>query len=69
MFGDRLNTAENVIEGFTQIDAMVGYQYKNVKFQLNARNINDVETFQRSIFGTFVPQSPRIIIASMAFEL
>ena len=69
MFGDRLNTAENVIEGFTQIDAMVGYQYKNVKFQLNARNINDIETFQRSIFGTFVPQSPRTIIASIAYEL
>ena len=69
MFGDRLNTEENVIEAFTQIDAMVGYQYKNVTFQLNARNLNDVETFQRSIFGTYVPQSPRVIIASIAFEL
>ena len=69
MFGDRLNTDENVIEAFTQIDAMVGYQYRSVKFQLNARNINDVETFQRSIFGTYVPQSPRVIIASIAFDL
>ena len=69
MFGDRLNTEESVIDAFTQLDAMVGYQFKNVKFQLNARNINDVETFQRSIFGTFVPQSPRVIIASIAFEL
>ena len=69
MFGDRLNTEENVIEAFTQVDAMVGYQYRNVKFQLNARNLNDVETFQRSIFGTYVPQSPRVIIASVAFEL
>ena len=69
MFGDRLNTEENVIEAFTQVDLMVGYQYRNVKFQLNARNINDVETFQRSIFGTYVPQSPRVIIASVAFEL
>ena len=69
MFGDRLNTDENVIEAFTQIDAMVGYQYRNVRFQLNARNINDVETFQRSIFGTYVPQSPRVIIASIAFDL
>ena len=69
MFGDRLNTEENVIEAFTQFDAMVGYQYRNVRFQLNARNINDVETFQRSIFGTYVPQSPRVIIASVAFDL
>ena len=69
MFGDRLNTEENVIEAFTQFDAMVGYQYRNVRFQLNARNINDVETFQRSIFGTYVPQSPRVIIASLAFDL
>ena len=69
MFGDRFNTEENVIEAFTRIDAMIGYQYKNLKFQLNLQNINDVETFQRSIFGTYVPQAPRRIVGSIAFEL
>lgn len=68
MFGDRLNTEESVIEGFTRIDAMVSYEYKNVKLQVNAQNLTDVETFQRSIFGTFVPQQPRRILASMAFR-
>lgn len=69
MFGDRLNTAENTIEAFTRVDLMLGYQYKNLKLQLNVQNLNDTETFQRSIFGSFVPQFPRRVVASVIFEL
>ncbi len=69
MFGDRLNTDENIIEAFTRFDLMLGYQYKNLKFRLNMQNLNDVETFQRSIFGSYVPQMPRRIIGSVVFEL
>ena len=69
MFGDRFNTEENVIEAFTRIDAMIGYQYKNLKLQLNLQNINNVETFQRSILDSYVPQSPRRIVGSIAFKL
>ncbi|MEM6734614.1 MAG: TonB-dependent receptor [Bacteroidota bacterium] len=68
MFGDRLNTEESVIDSFTRIDAMVAYEYKNAKFQINAQNLNDVETFQRSIFDTFVPQFTRRIVASIAVK-
>ena len=69
MFGDRLNTDESVIDGFTRIDAMASYEYKNAKLQVNVQNLNDVETFQRNIiFGTFVPQPTRRIIASIAFK-
>ncbi len=68
MFGDRLNTEASVIDGFTRFDAMMGYEYRNARFQLNVQNLNDVETFQRSILGTFVPQFPRRILASIAFE-
>jgi len=68
MFGDRLNTAANTIEAFTRFDAMLGYQYKNMSLRLNVQNLNDVETFQRSIFGTYVPQMPRRIIGSVAFK-
>ena len=69
MFGDRLNTEENIIEAFTRFDLMLSYQYKNLKFQVNAQNLGNTETFQRSIFGSFVPQSPRRIVASVALEL
>ncbi len=69
MFGDKFNSEENIIEGFTRLDLMLGYQYKHFRFQLNAQNLNNVETFQRSIFGSFVPQPPRRIVASIAFEL
>ena len=69
MYGDRLNTAENVIPGFTRVDAMLGSQYKHVRLQLNVQNLGKVETFQRSIFGSFVPQSPGRVLASRAFEL
>ena len=69
MYGDRQNTAENVIPGFTRVDAMLGYQYKHVRLQLNVQNLGNVETFQRSIFGSFVPQSPGRVLASIAFEL
>ncbi|MEM6845705.1 MAG: TonB-dependent receptor [Bacteroidota bacterium] len=69
MFGDRLNTDESVIDGFTRIDAMASYEYKNAKLQLNVQNLNNVETFQRNIiFGTFVPQPTRRIIASLAIK-
>lgn len=69
MFGDRLNTAENTIEAFTRFDLMLGYQYRHLKFQLNAQNLNNTETFQRSIFGSYVPQFPRRVVASVLFEL
>ncbi len=69
MFGDRMNTDENIIEAFTRFDLMLGYQYKYLKFQLNVQNLGNTETFQRSIFGSFVPQYPRRIVASIAFEL
>ena len=69
MFGDRLNTDDNTIEAFTRADLMLGYQYKHVRLQLNLQNFNNVETFQRSIFGSYVPQFPRRIVASIAFEL
>ena len=67
MFGDRSNTEENIIEGFTRFDLMLGYQYKHLKFQLNVQNLGNTETFQRSIFGSFVPQLPRRMVASVAF--
>ena len=69
MFGDRLNSEANVIDAFTRVDLMLAYQYKHLKFQLNVQNLNNAETFQRSIFGSFVPQAPRRVIASIAFEL
>lgn len=69
MYGDRLNTAENTIEAFTRLDLMLGYQYRHLKFQLNAQNLNNAETFQRSIFGSFVPQFPRRVVTSVVFEL
>ncbi len=69
MFGDRLNTAENTIEGFTRIDAMLGYEYNNVRLQLNVQNLSEVETFQRSIFGSYVPQMQRRVIGSLAIRL
>ncbi len=68
MYGDRLNTDVNVIDAFTQIDAMLAYEYKNLNFQVNFQNLNDVRTFQRSIFGSFVPQSPRRILTSLAIN-
>ena len=68
MFGDRLNTEESVIDAFTRIDAMASYEYKNAKLQVNVQNLNGVETFQRSIFSTFVPQPARRIIASLAIK-
>ncbi len=68
MFGDRLNTEENIIDGFTRIDAMVSYEYKHLKLQVNVQNLNDVETFQRSIFGSFVPQVPRRVLGSLAIR-
>ena len=69
MFGDRLNTSENIIDGFTRIDAMASYENKNVKLQINVQNLNNVETFQRNIiFGTFVPQPTRRIITSLAIK-
>lgn len=69
MYGDRFNTDANTIEGFTRFDMLIGYQYKHTKFQVNANNLGGVETFQRSIFGSYVPQTPRRIIASIAFKL
>jgi len=68
MYGDRLNTAVNVIDRFTRVDAMLAYEYKNINFQVNFQNLNDVRTFQRSIFGSFVPQFPRRIITSLAVK-
>ena len=68
MFGDRLNTDENTIDAFTRVDAMAAYEYKNAKIQINVQNLNDVETFQRSIFGTYVPQFTRRMIASLTFK-
>ena len=68
MFGDRLNTPENTIEDFTRVDVMLGYEYQNVRLQLNIQNLNDVETFQRSIFGSYVPQQQRRAIASFAYR-
>lgn len=69
MFGDRLNSEDNVIEAFTRFDFMLGYQYKHMKFQLNVQNVGNTETFQRSIFDSFVPQYPSRILASVAVEL
>ncbi len=69
MFGDRLNTSENTIEAFTRIDAMLGYQYKNIMLRFNVQNLSDVDTFQRSIFGTYVPQMQRRVIGSIAVKL
>ena len=69
MYGDRLNTAENTIEGFTRIDAMLGYQYKNIMLRFNVQNLSDVDTFQRSIFGSYVPQMQRRVIGSIAVKL
>lgn len=68
MYGDRLNTEENVIGDFTRIDAMVGYQYRHMRIQLNVQNLSDAETFQRSLFGSFIPQLPRRVIGSIAFK-
>ena len=69
MFGDRLNTDVNVIDAFTRLDVMASYEYKNIKFQVNVQNLNDVRTFQRSIFDSFVPQFPRRIVTSLAIKL
>lgn len=69
MYGDRANTIENTIDAFTRLDLMLGYQYRNLKLQLNVQNLGNTETFQRSIFGSFVPQSPRRVVASVLFEL
>lgn len=69
MFGDRLNTAENTIEAFTRVDLALAYEFKHLKFQVNANNIGDVKTFQRSLFGSYVPQFPRRIIASVTYKL
>lgn len=69
MFGDRLNTVENTIGGFTRVDLSVAYQFNHLKFQLNANNIGNVKTFQRSIFGSYVPQFPRRILASISYKL
>ncbi len=69
MFGDRLNTEENTIEAFTRIDAMLSYQYKNVMLRFNVQNLSDVDTFQRSIFGSYVPQMQRRVIGSIAVKL
>ena len=68
MFGDRLNTKESVIDGFTRLDAMVSYEYKHLKFQVNAQNLNGVKTFQRSIFDSFVPQPPSRVLGSIGFR-
>ncbi|MCY3630558.1 MAG: TonB-dependent receptor [Bacteroidota bacterium] len=68
MYGDRLNTDVNVIDAFSRVDAMLAYENKNVKLQVNILNLNDVETFQRSIFGSFVPQFPRRILTSFAIK-
>lgn len=69
MFGDRLNTAANTINGFTRIDLSMGYQFKHLRLQLNANNIGNVKTFQRSLFGSYVPQSPSRFILSLNYEL
>jgi len=68
MYGDRLNIDANVIDAFTRFDAMLAYEYKNLKFQANFQNLNNVETFQRSIFDSFVPQFPRRIVTSIAIQ-
>lgn len=68
MFGDRLNTEASVIDAFTRFDAMVSYEYKNARLQLNVQNLTSEETFQRSLFGSFVPQYPRRIIGSVALK-
>ncbi len=68
MFGDRLNTRENTIDSFTRVDVMLAYQYENVKLQLNVQNLNDVETFQRSLFGSYVPQLQRRVIGSFSYS-
>jgi len=68
MYGDRLNTDANVIEAFTRVDALLAYEYKNLKFQANFQNVNNVETFQRSIFDSFVPQFPRRIVTSLTIQ-
>ncbi len=69
MFGDRLNTDENIIEAFTGVDISLGYQYKNLTLQVNINNVGNVNTFQRSIFDSFVPQFPRRVITSIAYTL
>jgi iron complex outermembrane receptor protein len=69
MYGDRLNTSDNTIDGFTRVDAMVGYQYDdNMNLRLNIQNLNDVETFQRSLFGSYVPQMQRRVVASVSMD-
>lgn len=69
MYGDRLNTAANTIDAFSRVDLLLGYEYKHMKFQLNVNNVGNTKTFQRSIFGSYVPQYPRRIIASVIIQL